>query len=45
MYKYLWNNGMRAAIFNSMPIEGIEKLRHHMREFAEENQHIGMIEF
>ena len=36
--------GMRAAIFNSMPIEGIEKLRRFMREFADENQHIGMIE-
>ena len=29
--------GMRAAIYNSMPIEGIEKLRKFMKEFADEN--------
>ena len=30
--------GMNVAIFNSMPIEGIEKLRAFMREFAEDHQ-------
>lgn len=30
--------GMRAAIFNSMPIEGIEKLRQFMRDFADDHQ-------
>lgn len=29
--------GMRAAIFNSMPLEGIEKLKELMKEFAEDN--------
>ena len=29
--------GMRAAIYNSMPLEGIEKLRQFMKEFAENN--------
>ena len=31
--------GMRAAIFDSMPVEGVEKLKSFMREFAEENFH------
>ena len=30
--------GMRAAIFNSMPVEGIEKLRQFMRDFAEDHR-------
>ena len=29
--------GMRAAIFNSMPIEGIEKLKQFMKDFADDN--------
>ena len=29
--------GMRAAILNSMPLDGIEKLRNFMKEFAEDN--------
>lgn len=29
--------GMRAAIYNSMPIEGIEALKQFMKEFAEDN--------
>ncbi len=36
--------GMRAAIFNSMPLAGIEKLRDFMKEFAEENTRFGHIE-
>ena len=36
--------GMRAAIFNSMPLAGIEKLRDFMKEFAEENTRFGNIE-
>lgn len=33
--------GMRAAIYNSMPIEGIEALRKFMKEFAEDNPRFG----
>ena len=33
--------GMRAAIFNSMPIEGIEALKKLMKEFAEDNPRFG----
>ena len=29
--------GMRAAIYNSMPIEGIEKLKKFMKDFADDN--------
>ena len=36
--------GMRAAIFNSMPLAGIEKLRDFMKDFAEENTRFGHIE-
>ena len=31
--------GMCASIYNAMPIEGIEKLRDFMHEFAKDNQH------
>ena len=30
--------GMRASIYNAMPIEGVEKLVEFMRKFEEENQ-------
>jgi len=36
--------GMRAAIYNSMPIEGIEALRQFMKEFAEDNPRFGDFE-
>jgi phosphoserine aminotransferase len=29
--------GIRASIYNSMPLEGVERLRDFMREFAAEN--------
>lgn len=29
--------GIRASIYNAMPVEGVEKLRDYMREFAEKN--------
>ena len=29
--------GMRASIYNAMPIEGVEKLVAFMKEFAEKN--------
>ena len=29
--------GMRASIYNAMPMEGVEKLVEFMREFEEEN--------
>lgn len=31
--------GMCASIYNSMPIEGIEKLKKFMNEFAQDNRH------
>ena len=34
--------GMNAAIFNSMPIDGIEKLRQFMRDFAEEYRYMSV---
>ena len=36
--------GMRAAIYNSMTLEGIEKLKAFMKEFAEDNPRFGDIE-
>ena len=30
--------GMRASIYNAMPIEGVEKLIDFMKKFAEENK-------
>jgi phosphoserine aminotransferase len=36
--------GMRAAIYNSMPIEGVEKLKQLMKEFAEDNPRFEGIE-
>ena len=36
--------GMRAAIYNSMSLEGIEKLREFMKEFSEDNPRFGNIE-
>ena len=30
--------GMRASIYNAMPIEGVEKLVEFMKKFEEENQ-------
>ena len=30
--------GMRASIYNAMPIEGVEKLVQFMKEFEENNQ-------
>ena len=30
--------GMRASIYNSMPIEGVEKLVEFMKEFEEKNR-------
>ena len=30
--------GMRASIYNAMPIEGVEKLVEFMKKFAEENK-------
>ena len=32
--------GMRAAIYNSMPVEGVEKLKAFMKEFANDNPRI-----
>ena len=29
--------GIRASIYNAMPVAGVEKLRDYMREFAEQN--------
>ena len=29
--------GMRASIYNAMPLEGVEKLIAFMKEFAEQN--------
>ena len=29
--------GMRAAIYNSMPIDGIMKLKQFMKDFADDN--------
>ena len=29
--------GIRASIYNAMPVEGVEKLRDFMREFAEQH--------
>ena len=36
--------GMRAAIYNSMPIEGIEALRKLMKDFADDNPRFGDFE-
>ena len=36
--------GMCAAIYNSMPLEGIEKLKAFMKEFAEDNPRFGNVE-
>ena len=36
--------GMRAAIYNSMTLEGIEKLKQFMKEFAEDNPRFGAID-
>ena len=30
--------GMRASIYNAMPVEGVEKLIGFMKKFAEENK-------
>ncbi|MEG2274415.1 MAG: 3-phosphoserine/phosphohydroxythreonine aminotransferase, partial [Clostridia bacterium] len=30
--------GMRASIYNAMPVEGVEKLVNFMKKFAEENK-------
>ncbi len=30
--------GMRASIYNAMPMEGVEKLTAFMRKFEQENQ-------
>ncbi len=32
--------GMRASIYNAMPVEGVEALAAFMRKFEEENQHV-----
>ena len=36
--------GMSAAIYNSMPLEGIEKLCSFMKEFAEDNPRFGNVD-
>jgi phosphoserine aminotransferase len=30
--------GMRASIYNAMPLEGVKKLTEYLKEFQEENQ-------
>jgi phosphoserine aminotransferase len=30
--------GMRASIYNAMPLEGVKKLAMHLREFQEKNE-------